>query len=103
MCNETKAVNVKIPPDLSHTGESYWKDIEIDACIADIVDALQSGGINMRGSCCGHGGWGEIFLEDGRVLMIQPYPPPEDELSSETWQRLRGIVHIKKETKWTSV
>lgn len=71
MCNETKPVNVKIPADLSHTGKAYWKDAKIDACIADIVDALQASGIDMRGSCCGHGNWEEIFLQDGRVLMIQ--------------------------------
>ena len=51
MCNETKPVNVKIPADLSHTGKAYWKDAKIDACIADIVDALQASGIDMRGCC----------------------------------------------------
>lgn len=75
MCNETIIVKVKIPTDLSHTGESYWKDAKIDSCIADIVRALQSAGIDMRGSCCGHGKRpGEILLQDGRVLLIKAAP-----------------------------
>jgi len=44
----------------------------IDACIASLVRALQEAGINMRGSCCGHGkkdGW--IELQDGRILVIK--------------------------------
>lgn len=44
----------------------------IDKCIADLVEALQTAGINMRGSCCGHGkGPGYISLEDGRMLSIE--------------------------------
>jgi hypothetical protein len=65
-------VPVKIAPDLSHTGESYWKLMGIDSCIADLVRALQEGGINMRSSCCGHGkSNGEIILADGRTLEIK--------------------------------
>ena len=64
-------VRVWVPADLSHTGEARWKLAKIDSCIAPLVKALQEGGINMRGSCCGHGkGSGEITLQDGRVLRI---------------------------------
>jgi hypothetical protein len=64
-------VSVKIPADLSYTGEARWKDCGIDACIADIVRALQVAGIDMRSSCCGHGGRpGEIRLQDGRIAII---------------------------------
>jgi hypothetical protein len=87
---------VKIPADLSHSGEAYWKDAEIDACIADIVEALQQAGIDMRTSCCGHGGWGEIVLQDGRVLMIQPYPPPEDEFSPELREMLKDVLRQRR-------
>ena len=45
--------------------------MKIDSCIAPIVAALQMAGINMRGSCCGHGKQpGENMLEDGRTLEI---------------------------------
>ena len=65
-------VNVNIPADLACTGETYWKEAKIDACIAPIVDALQQGGIDMRGSCCGHGKTnGHIELQDGRVLVVE--------------------------------
>ena len=67
-----KLVNVKIPADLACSGKSYWKEMQIDSCIADIVRALQEAGIYMRGSCCGHGKQdGEIELQDGRKLIIQ--------------------------------
>ena len=65
-------VRVKIPADLSHTGKAYWKVAGIDYCIAPIVKALQDAGIDMRGSCCGHGeGEGTILLQDKRVLVIK--------------------------------
>ena len=64
-------VQVKIPADLSSTGVAKWKRAQIDACIAPIVRALQTAGIDMRGSCCGHGeGEGDIHLQDGRALFI---------------------------------
>lgn len=68
-----KIVKVKIPAELSHTGKEYWKDTKIDACIADIVHALQNAGINMSASCCGHGkANGQILLQDGRTIKIIP-------------------------------
>ena len=72
MCyGKSKIVKVKISADLSHTGKTLWKKAPIDACIAELVKALQKGGIDMRGSCCGHGKcWGYITLQDGRVLYV---------------------------------
>ena len=64
-------VNVKITADRSHTRKAYYRDMPIDKCIAPIVRALQEGGIDMNGSCCGHGRCaGNIFLADGRELVI---------------------------------
>ena len=72
MCNKDVVVRVKIAADLSRTGKEYWKDTKIDSCISDIVSALQSGGVDMRASCCGHGkADGNILLQDGRKLIIQ--------------------------------
>ena len=66
-----KEVRVKIPAELSATGEECWKLKAIDACLSDLVIALQQGGIDMRYSCCSHGlGFGCIALEDGRLLVI---------------------------------
>ena len=74
MCQDrhSQVVRVWVRADLSHTGASRWKDVAIDACIAPIVVALQAYGINMTGSCCGHGkaeGW--IDLQDGRQLIVR--------------------------------
>jgi len=69
-CPGEKTVRVKIPADLSYTGNERQKDAKIDSCIADIVEALQAAGIDMRASCCGHGKQGSILLQDGRKLII---------------------------------
>jgi len=74
MCEygNTVLIKVKIPADLSHTGKVLWKDAAIDSCIAPIIKALQEAGIDMRGSCCGHGKMdGDIHLQDGRILIIK--------------------------------
>ena len=51
-----------------------WEEEGIDKCIAPIVEALQKGGIYTKTSCCGHGRpLGSIFLQDGRILLIDAY------------------------------
>jgi hypothetical protein len=73
MCDhgDTVPVKVKVLAEQSHNGRSTWKTKPIDRCIAPIVEALQQAGIDMRGSCCGHGDHnGEILLGDGRKLKI---------------------------------
>ena len=66
-----KKVKVKIPANLSYTSKERWKFANIDSCIANIVSALQKGGINMRASCCGHNKRpSNIVLEDGREIFI---------------------------------
>jgi hypothetical protein len=63
---------VKMPAQLSHTGKERWKRVDIDACIADLVWALQLGGIITAASCCGHNkAPGEIVLVDGRRLIVE--------------------------------
>jgi hypothetical protein len=73
MCEwgNTARVRVKIPADLACEAIEKWKDAKIDSCIAPLVGLLQQGGIDMRGSCCGHGAApGDIHLQDGRVLIV---------------------------------
>lgn len=49
---------------------------DVDYCIADLVAALNAGGIPTKASCCGHDQMpGNILLEDGRVLVIQRVKP----------------------------
>lgn len=75
MCKqgEYQEVLVRIPKDLACSGKTYLKYMKIDRCIAPIVKALQRGGIDMRGSCCGHGKRdGNIELQDGRMIIIKP-------------------------------
>ncbi len=63
---------VLIPAELSHTGEAFWAKRGVDACIADLVQALNDAGIYTSQSCCGHGkGDGLISLHDGRELIIK--------------------------------
>jgi len=65
-------VKVKVPAGLSCTNKVKWKLAKIDKCIAPIVKALQKGGIDMGGSCCGHGkNDGQIHLVDNRILIIK--------------------------------
>ena len=46
-------------------------EIAVDACLADIVQALNNFGIETLSCCCGHGKTdGEIMLTDGRTLVI---------------------------------
>jgi hypothetical protein len=44
----------------------------IDYCIHQIVAALNAGGVETTGSCCGHGKIdGRIDLQDGRRIIIK--------------------------------
>lgn len=73
MCDwgNSTSVRVKVASHLSSTGQDKWREFGIDSCIAGIVKALQEGGIDMLGSCCGHGKVeGRIDLRDGRILKI---------------------------------
>lgn len=80
MCDhgDTVPVRVKIIGRLSHSGRDEWKAKPIDRCLSDLVEALQAGGIDMLGSCCGHGrGQAQIALVDGRQLLVSRDGPVE--------------------------
>lgn len=92
MCETTTAVLVRIPADLSHTGEARLAMKPIDSCIADLVQALQEKGVWTRSSCCGHGkSDGCIDLEDGRRLVVKERPGVGSGLVSDA-----GILRFKK-------
>jgi hypothetical protein len=64
-------VAVTVHKSVAASGVRHRAVRQIDSCIADLVKALDSSGIIMLGSCCGHGtGPGQILLADGRVLTI---------------------------------
>ena len=74
MCNwgDTIDLKVSMPPYLSSTGRWKKKVVGIDKCIYRLVKALNTAGIKTTNSCCGHGkADGQIFLHDGRVLVIK--------------------------------
>lgn len=49
-------------------------DFYVDACVADIVGALNKAGIETKASCCGHQKIrGSVILADGRELFIVPF------------------------------
>lgn len=71
-CHKTNIVRVFILPALSHKKIGYWKDVAVDRCLVPIVRILQNAGINMRGSCCGHGtNPGIIVLESGHNIKLE--------------------------------
>lgn len=74
MCEhgDTVLVEVLVTASVSHSGLEERRVRPIDRCIADLVRALDAGGVDMLGSCCGHGKQsGEILLSDGRVLNVK--------------------------------
>lgn len=79
----------------------------IDACILDVVCALNSAGIETVASCCGHGdeSLARIDLRDGRTIRIENHTPIKHRkpfLSAERLRRLtdyvfsRGLVSVRK-------
>lgn len=95
----TVTLGVRIAEHLSHTGESRWKDAEIDECIAPLVFALQREGIDMTASCCGHGkAPGRISLVDGRELIIVDAETKEQAPESKLWRVTEtenpALVHV---------
>ena len=69
----TVTLDLTIPAEDSHTGEAYVRPVEVDACIAPIVRALNDAGVPTRACCCGHGKRpGNIALADGRELVVVP-------------------------------
>lgn len=51
--------------------DARGRPINVDPCIADLVAALNRGGVPTCNSCCGHGeGPGSIALSDGRWVLV---------------------------------
>ncbi len=76
MCayGDTVIVRVKVLGFLAHEGIDTWKDKPIDRCISSLVATLQDHGVDMQGSCCGHGkNPGEIVLANGQKLIIKKW------------------------------
>ena len=66
MCKWGQTVLVKL--------KEVHKNVDVDSCIAPIVQALNDAGIQTAASCCGHGKFdGSIILEDGRELVIRHF------------------------------
>lgn len=92
MCKSSVPLRVWISPDLDCEGRGKWETMRIDGCIAPLVAALQAGGIDMRGSCCGHEkSEGHVHLEDGRVLLV--LSPEQAE-----WYFAEGVPLLRRET-----
>lgn len=70
MCSWGNQVVVHCPAGFNGRNPART-EIPVDSCIADLVSALNAGGILTRDSCCAHGkGPGNIRLMDGRTLMV---------------------------------
>lgn len=69
MCEHGKTVEVVNL--LANNGDWHRRTWAIDSCIADLIVALNNGGIDTVASCCGHGkASGRIDLADGRILLM---------------------------------
>lgn len=91
----TETVWVKIPADLSSTSKVKWKQCRIDSPVAGLVNALQLNGIDMRGSCCGHGKqFGEIHLQDGRLLLVLSPDQAREYLMGQT-RKKRWVLKLE--------
>lgn len=74
MCKHGNTITllVPIPAHLSYTGQFRWDYKAVDACIAPIVEVLNTARIYTSSCCCGHGATdGSILLHDGRELVIK--------------------------------
>lgn len=83
MCNhgDTVPVRVTIPAHLSHAGADREEEVQVDRCIAPLVEAINAANHDTSnpysyarrtaGSCCGHGkGPAEIYLTNGALVRI---------------------------------
>ena len=72
-CGEFKG-DVKIKGHFNKWKQPFY----VDKCIADIVQALNDGGLETVASCCGHNKIdGNIMLRDSRILTITKVEPKD--------------------------
>lgn len=89
-----RLLRVPIPAELSYTGAARWTEKPIDACLADLIEALNLTGILTASSCCGHGSdIGHIILQDGRTLIVTPAMPKCETADESTIDRLRRLAY----------
>lgn len=70
----------------------HSKKIEVDACIIQLVQALNDAGIETVASCCGHGNSpGSIVLRDGRELIVTSFETARwlDKFFPDIWGKWR--------------
>ncbi len=66
-----KVLDIPAHPSWKRYVINGCKKIDVDSCIADIVQALNDSGISTIASCCGHNhGPGIISLQDGRQMIL---------------------------------
>lgn len=73
MCKQGKIekVEVIVPFWYSDSGSQETRIVGVDRCIAEIIEALNKGGIATVASCCGHQiKPGRITFRNGRELMV---------------------------------
>jgi len=90
MCKQgtTKEVSLCIPNLCDK------KTVQVDACIAPIIQALNDTKIETLFSCCGHGReLGYITLRDGRKLLILPV---SSELNALTLSDIRETLLVSE-------
>ena len=81
MCEHGDTIVLSLPGREQHGG------VDIDRCLAPIVQALNAAGIYTLACCCGHGAaMGSIALRDGRELMIAP-----------TWHAARRFERLQED------
>lgn len=67
-------MEVTILAHLAHDRQQRQALKGVDACIVDVVRALNDGGVVTTSSCCGHGrSDGSILLADGREIVLRSH------------------------------
>jgi len=69
----------------------------VDPCIAELVKALNIGGVVTRASCCGHGTQpGSVLLDDGRELRVLEVGDDWHEWTeSEAWRMRSRVAELE--------
>jgi len=84
MCEHGTTTRVYLLRTSASGGPPAYGPVEVDACIAPLVAALNDAGFRTVASCCGHGRRpGSIALADGRCLSIYA--------DRAEWERAEGL------------
>ena len=91
-CDQNREANMVVVERKPDGTPSVW----CDPCIADIITALNAGGVRTIASCCGHQQRpGRIALTDGRELMLMQ--PGDDVNRASAVPQANALLAVARE------